>query len=137
MLGLSMREGDRAMAPKPLIALVDDDESVRESLPPLLRSFGFEVEAFDSARQLLEVSSIGRFGCLILDIGLPDMSGPELHRQLVRGGARIPVVYISARCDDEIGSALGEQQDVVAPLSKPFTAEAIIAAVRLALASTP
>lgn len=115
------------------VALVDDDESVREALPPLLRSFGFEVHAFASAEQFLGEAPIERLGCIVLDVGLPGMSGPDLHRELVRRGARVPIVFITARSHDELGNDVMQGDQVVTCLTKPFSEEAIIAAVRKAL----
>lgn len=69
-----------------LVSVVDDDESVRESLPDLLRELGFEVEAFSSAEEFLASDSIGQTRCLILDVAMPGMSGPDLQRELARRG---------------------------------------------------
>ena len=123
------------MVRKHAVTLVDDDDSVREALPPLLRSFGLEVHAFASAEQFLSEAPIERLGCIVLDVGLPRMSGPELHREMVRRGSCVPVVFITARAHDELGSAVTEGEQVVACLTKPFSEEAIIAAVREGLGS--
>src|SRR5262249_47933025 len=81
------------------ISVIDDDESVRESLPDLLREFGFVTEAFASAADFLASDSLERTECLILDVAMPGMSGPELHRELLRRRHHVPVVYITARAD--------------------------------------
>ena len=82
-----------------LVAVVDDDESVRESLPDLIREFGFAVQAFASAEELLASDGIARIACLILDIAMPGMSGPDLQRELIRRGHAIPTVFITAHGD--------------------------------------
>jgi FixJ family two-component response regulator len=117
------------------VSIVDDDESVRESLPDLLRSFGFAVEAFPSAEQFLASASLEGSQCLILDIGMPGMTGPELQVELARLKRTVPIVFITARADDR---AVGEvlQRGAVACLIKPFAASAIVEAVNTALART-
>ncbi|MDF3052919.1 MAG: two-component system response regulator, partial [Geminicoccaceae bacterium] len=79
-----------------LVTVIDDDQSVRESLPDLLRESGYEVETFSSAEEFLTSSDLGRTRCLVLDVAMPGMSGPELHRELQRRGRLIPVVFITA-----------------------------------------
>jgi FixJ family two-component response regulator len=85
-----------------LVAIVDDDESVRESLPDLLREFGYAVQAFASAEDFLTSGDLARTRCLILDIAMPGMSGPELKRELQRRGKAIPVVFITANSDETL-----------------------------------
>jgi len=81
-----MRDEDPRMVPSLLVYVVDDDESVRESLPDLLREFGFSARSFSSAEEFLASEYVGTTNCLILDVGMPGMSGPELQRELkVRG----------------------------------------------------
>ena len=75
-----MREERRRMIQSSLVAVVDDDESVRESLPDLLREFGFTARSFSSAEDFLASEYVGQTNCLILDVGMPGMSGPELQR---------------------------------------------------------
>jgi FixJ family two-component response regulator len=75
-----------------LVSVVDDDESVRESLPDLLREFGFAVQAFSSAEEFLASDCVGQTRCLILDIAMPGMSGPDLQRELTRRRQEIPIV---------------------------------------------
>ena len=103
-----------------LVSVVDDDESVRESLPDLIREFGFSVEAFSSAEEFLGSQWLGQTECLILDIAMPGMSGPELHRELARRGQPIPTVFITANPDDDERSPLLEQ-GAVECLFKPFS----------------
>src|SRR5687768_17468628 len=85
-----------------LVAVVDDDESVRESLPDLLRASGYAARAFASAEELLDSGDLVRFGCLVLDIAMPGMSGPELQQELRRRGRATPVVFITATGDDSV-----------------------------------
>ena len=85
---------------RPLVSVVDDDESVRESLPDLLTEFGFAVQAFSSAEEFLNSKSLARTRCLILDIAMPGMSGPDLQRELKRRRLGIPIVYITADADE-------------------------------------
>src|ERR1700726_4902951 len=85
-----------------IVAVIDDDESVRESLPDLLREFGFAVQAFSSAEEFLASDSVARTGCLILDIAMPGMSGPDLQQELMRQRHAIPIVFITAHGDDTV-----------------------------------
>ena len=94
--------GDFMKVTHPLVSVVDDDESVRESLPDLLREFGFSVEAFSSAEEFLASDSIGKTRCLILDVAMPGMTGPDLQRELARRGQSIPIVFITAHKDDTV-----------------------------------
>jgi FixJ family two-component response regulator len=109
------------MKPLPsLVSVVDDDESVRESLPDLLREFGFKVEAFSSAQEFLDSGSLGQTECLILDVAMPGMSGPELHSELTRRGEAIPVVFITAHREEADRAPLLEL-GAVECLFKPFS----------------
>jgi FixJ family two-component response regulator len=114
------------------IAVVDDDESVRESLPDLLRSFGYDVVAFASAEAFLETAEIDEIDCLILDVAMPGLSGPELQKELTRRGHRLPVVFITAHPLERQWSDL-LKHGAVARLLKPFSEDAIRDAVALAL----
>ena len=87
------------MAERPLISVVDDDESVRESLPDLLNEFGFEAQTFSSAEEFLASRSIGDTNCLVLDVAMPGMTGPDLQRELMRRERSIPIVFITAQRD--------------------------------------
>jgi FixJ family two-component response regulator len=121
------------MVAGPLVAVVDDDESVRESLPPLLVSYGFGVDAFASAERFLASSRLGDVRCLILDVTMPGMSGPQLHAELRRRGLETPVVFITAHGDDELRATL-LRDGAIDCLPKPFSEEALLHAVRAALA---
>src|SRR6266704_3133709 len=84
------------MPRRSLVSVVDDDESVRESLPDLLRQFGFAAEAFSSAEEFLTSDVVGETRCLLLDIAMPGMSGPDLQQELTRRRQAIPIVFITA-----------------------------------------
>ena len=120
------------MVLRPLISVVDDDESVRESLPDLLRELGFAVQAFASAEEFLNADCIGETRCLILDIAMPRMSGPELHQELRRRRQTVPIVFITAHADESVRARLLEQ-GAVECLFKPFSETALLAAVTSAL----
>jgi FixJ family two-component response regulator len=115
-----------------LVSVVDDDVSVRESLPDLLRSFGFEVAPFASAAAFLESDSLDRTSCLILDVAMPGTSGPELQEELIRRNYDIPIVFITAHSDDRIVPRLLER-GAVACLYKPLSEAALLEAVDKAL----
>jgi FixJ family two-component response regulator len=119
-------------ASRPLVSVVDDDESVRESLPDLLWELGFDVEAFSSAEEFLESDSAGRIQCLILDVNMPGMTGPELQRELSRRGVKIPIIFITAQADDKVRPSLLEQ-GAVECLFKPFGERELIDGLKAAL----
>jgi FixJ family two-component response regulator len=115
-----------------LVVVIDDDESVRESLPDLLREFGYAVKTFASVEEFLEAGDLIQTRCLILDIAMPGMSGLDLRRELQRRGQKIPVVFITAHADETIRPRLLEQ-GAVDCLFKPFSDTALLAAIRSAL----
>lgn len=117
---------------RPLVAVVDDDESVRESLPDLLREFGFDVQAFSSAEEFLASKPMDRTRCIILDIAMPGMSGPELQRELKQQQRNVPVIFITAHGDDTIRPRMLEQ-GAVECLIKPFSETALLAALNAAM----
>jgi len=117
-----------------LVTVVDDDESVREALPDLLREFGFAAMAFDSAEAFLASEWIGETRCLILDITMPGMSGPDLQRTLIERDVHIPVVFITAHADAQLRASL-LAKGAVACLLKPFGDEDLRLALDLALAN--
>lgn len=114
-----------------LISVVDDDESVRESLPDLLREFGFSAKAFASAQEFLESHTADKTKCLILDIAMPAMSGPELKLELEKRGISIPTIFITAHAD--MCSRPEIRERAVACLIKPFSDTALQEAVKIAL----
>jgi FixJ family two-component response regulator len=116
-----------------IIAVVDDDESVRESLPDLLESFGFRTRAFSSAADFLGFDDAHEVGCLVLDVAMPEMTGPELQQELIRQDRNLPIVFITAHSHDGIWPVL-LRSGAVACLVKPFSESAIVDAVRAALA---
>src|SRR5206468_7075851 len=87
---------------RPLISVVDDDDSVRESLPDLLRECGFAVQAFASAEEFLASDCVDQTSCLLLDIAMPGMSGPELQRELTRRRHAMPIIFITALGDETV-----------------------------------
>jgi FixJ family two-component response regulator len=115
-----------------LVTVIDDDESVRESLPDLLREFGYAVETFASSEEFLASGDLGATRCLILDVAMPGMSGPELHRELQRRGGAIPVVFITAHNDETVRPRL-LAQGAVDCLFKPFTENALLTAIQAAV----
>jgi FixJ family two-component response regulator len=124
-----------SVAERPLLSVVDDDESVRESLPDLLREFGFAAQAFSSAEEFLASGSIDETSCLILDIAMPGMSGPELYEELKRRRRKIPTVFITGQRDETIRARL-LQECAAGFLLKPFSDTALLAAVQTALQTT-
>ena len=115
-----------------LVAVVDDDESVRESLPDLLLEFGFAARAFASAEEFLASDCLDQTRCLILDVAMPGMSGPDLQRELTRRRREIPIVFITAHADESVRPRLLER-GAVACLLKPFSGTALLDALRAAL----
>jgi FixJ family two-component response regulator len=115
-----------------LVSVVDDDESVRESLPDLLREMGFAVQAFSSAEEFLASDFIGLTKCLILDIAMPGMSGPELQQELARRRQKIPIVFITAHKDETVRPRL-IAGGAVECLFKPFSDTALLSALNAAL----
>ena len=115
-----------------LVSVVDDDESVRESLPDLVREFGFTAQAFSSAEEFLASDYIDQTKCLILDIGMPGMSGPDLQKELRLRGQRIPIVFITAHKDETVRPRL-LAEGAVECLFKPFSDTALLDALNAAL----
>jgi FixJ family two-component response regulator len=115
-----------------LLSVVDDDESVRESLPDLLREFGFATRAFSSAEEFLSSDCIDETRCLILDVVMPRMGGLELHHELMRRGQNIPVVFITAQKDEAVRARMFAQ-GAAGFLLKPFSDTDLLAAVEQAL----
>jgi FixJ family two-component response regulator len=115
-----------------LVSVVDDDESVRESLPDLLRSFGLAAQPFASAEEFLASESLDHTGCLVLDVGMPGMSGLELQQELARQEHSIPIVFITAQSVERVRPLVLER-GAVACLFKPFSETAILDAVIAAL----
>ena len=127
-----MRYGYGNSGERLLVSVVDDDESVRESLPDLLGEFGFASRAFSSAEEFLASDCIGQTRCLILDIVMSGMSGPELQRELMLRRQQIPIVFITAQRNETIRPQVLEQ-GAVECLFKPFSDTALLEAVKAAL----
>jgi FixJ family two-component response regulator len=115
-----------------LVSVVDDDESVRESLPDLLRQLGFAAEAFSSGEAFLASEAVSETSCLLLDIAMPGMSGPDLQQELKRRRQTIPIVFITANGDTTVRPRL-LARGAVECLVKPFSETALLDAVRAAL----
>ena len=115
-----------------LVSVVDDDESIRESLPDLLKEFGFAVLTFSSAEEFLESEEVSQAACLILDIAMPGMRGPELQRELKRRRVEIPIIFITAHRDEVVLSRVLED-GAVQCLFKPFSDTALLQALNVAL----
>ena len=120
------------MVTRPLVSVVDDDESVRESLPDMLRQFGFAAEAFSSAEAFLDSAVVGQTSCLILDVAMSGMSGPDLQRELAGRRQKIPIVFITASGDKTIRTQV-LADGAVECLFKPFSDTALLDALNAAL----
>ncbi len=112
-----------------LVCVVDDDESVRESLPDLLHDFGYSVRTFSSALEFLASDAQDQAGCLLLDISMPVMTGIELQAELKRQSKRIPIIFITASRDEAVRARVIEQ-GAAACLTKPFSDTALLEALR-------
>jgi FixJ family two-component response regulator len=120
------------MVLRPLVSVVDDDLSVRESLPDMLKELGFVAQTFSSAEEFLASDYLDQTGCLILDVAMPGMSGPDLQRELRLRRQEIPIVFITAHADETIRPRLLEQ-GAAECLFKPFSDTALLGAVNAAL----
>jgi len=124
----------RSRNERPLLSVVDDDQSVRESLPDVIREFGFAAQVFSSAEGFLLSGSIDETSCLILDIAMPGISGPELQQELKRRGQEIPIIFITGQRDETIRTLMLEQ-GAAGFLLKPFSDADLLAAIKTALTS--
>ena len=120
------------MDKRALVSIVDDDESVRESLPDFLRQCGFAAEAFSSAEAFLASDIVSETSCLLLDIAMPGMSGPDLQQELTHRRQKIPIVFITASGDKTVRPRL-LAQGAVECLFKPFSEAALLDALNAAL----
>lgn len=128
---MELHQERRALG-RPLVSVVDDDESVRESLPDLLGELGFAARTFSSAEQFLASDCVDQTRCLILDIAMPGMSGPDLQRDLKLLRQAIPIIFITANTDRTVRPRLLEL-GAVECLFKPFSDTALLEAVNSAL----
>ncbi len=120
------------MADYPAVAVVDDDESVRESLPDLLKEFGFATRTFSSAEEFLASGCVNQITCLILDNAMPGITGLELQRTLRGQGQSVPIIFITGQGDENVRLRALEQ-GAVECLLKPFSDTALQQALKLAL----
>jgi FixJ family two-component response regulator len=116
----------------PVIAVIDDDASVRRALQRLLQSAGFMVETFATAREFLEADDWAQTACLVLDVHLPAMSGVQLQAYLAASGVPIPIVFITAY-DDQSTREQVQRAGAVAYLRKPVDQSTLIEAISRAL----
>ena len=116
-----------------LVVVIDDGNSVRESLQSLIRSAGFAVRVFDSGEQFLKSGYLRKAACLVLDMHMPGMTGTELHRHLLANGYEVPVVFITAYAGDEEARAQAFANGALAYLIKPFDEEELLRAIHSAL----
>ena len=120
------------MIRRPLVSVVDDDESLRDSLPDLVRELGYSAQAFSSAEAFLASDYVDQTSCLILDVTMPGMTGPDLQRELSRRRREIPIIFITASTDKTVRTRLLEQ-GAVECLFKPFSDTALLEALNAAL----
>jgi FixJ family two-component response regulator len=120
------------MVHRSLVSVVDDDESVRESLPDLLRQFGFAAQAFASGEAFLASDVVSETSCLLLDLAMPGMSGPDVQHELRRRRQEVPIVFITANGDETIRPRL-MAEGAVECLFKPFSETALFNALNTAL----
>ena len=123
---------ERSAIERLLVSVVDDDRSVRESLPDLLKQFGFAARAFLSAKEFLASDCVDQTRCLLLDVAMPGMTGPDLQQELIRRRRAIPIIFITADRDMIVRQRLIEQ-GAVECLFKPFSDTALLAAIDSAL----
>ncbi|HKC94260.1 MAG TPA: response regulator [Nitrospira sp.] len=128
---MKSHSGNRATE-RPLLSVVDDDEMLRESLPELLREFGFAARAFSSGQEFLSSDYVDQTRCLILDVAMPGMSGLDLQDELKWRGQAIPIIFITGQKDEDIRKRAFEQ-GAVKFLYKPFSDSALLDAVNAAL----
>jgi FixJ family two-component response regulator len=116
----------------PLVVVVDDDESVRESLPDLLKEFRTAARAFSSGEELFTSGSVLKASCLVIDVGMPGMSGPDIQQELKRRKQEIPIIFITAQRDEDLRSRL-VKDGATACLFKPFSDTDLLEALNVAL----
>jgi FixJ family two-component response regulator len=115
-----------------LIAIVDDDDSHREALANLMNSLGYQVTSYASAEQFMQSAERSRTACLIADVNMPGMTGPELHQQLIEAGESIPTIFVTAFPNEAVRNR-ALQAGVDCYLTKPFMEEELLGCVRSAL----
>ena len=120
------------MKTAPRVYLIDDDASVRKSLSRLLRISGYEVEAFSSADEFLETCRMAQYGCIVLDLRMPGLSGEGLQDRLLTMKEALPIVVITGHGDLEIMASM-MKKGAVAFLAKPFDDHELLDAIEAAL----
>ena len=115
-----------------VIAIVDDDESVREALTSLMNSLGYDTVPYSSADEFMQSAERGRTACVITDVNMPGMTGPELHQRLIKAGERIPTIFITAYPDEAVRKNAAKA-GVDCYLAKPFREDELLACVQSAL----
>lgn len=130
------RSDAREPGTAPLIAIVDDDASVRQSTSRLIRSFGYRAESFGSGPELFASDCPGRMACLVLDVRMPGMDGLEVQRRLGESGARVPVVFLTGRASDD-EERRARSSGAAAFLRKPVAGGTLLAALERALPTAP
>lgn len=124
--------GETMATERPLVSVIDDDQSVRESLPDLLKELGYEAAVFSSAEEFLTSGQIGRSKCLILDVAMPGMSGPDLLGELKRRRQDIPTIFITGQQDATIRPSM-MADGAIECLFKPFSDAALNEALKSAM----
>jgi FixJ family two-component response regulator len=117
-----------------LISVIDDDVSTRESLPDLLKTFGFVARPFASAEEFLASDAVPDTRCLLLDVSMPGMSGPQLQRELIDQGLKMPIIFITAQYDRSLRADL-LARGAVECLLKPFSERDLLSALELVVAT--
>lgn len=120
---------------KPVIAVVDDDESVREALTSLMSSLGYDAMPYASGDAFMRSAERGRTACLITDVHMPGMTGPQLHQRLIKAGERIPTIFVTAYPDETVRKNAA-RAGIDCYLTKPFHEDELLACVRSALERT-
>jgi FixJ family two-component response regulator len=120
---------------KRVIAIVDDDESVREALTSLMDSLGYDAVPYSSGDEFIRSLERERTACIITDVNMPGMTGPQLHQRLIRSGERIPTIFVTAYPDEAVRKNAA-QAGVDCYLTKPFREDELLACVKSALART-
>ena len=120
-----------------VVAVVDDDHSVRESLESLIRSARIDVSVFVSAEEFLNSDRLREADCLVLDVHLPGMTGIALHRHLLAHNRKVPAIFITAHSSDDRARLDARSEWTVAYLTKPFSEDELLDAVHAALRWKP
>jgi FixJ family two-component response regulator len=121
---------------KPVVAIIDDDQSAREGISDLVNSMGFDAEAFERPEHFLQSNNLNRTSCLIADVRMPGMTGLELHDRLVAAGKRIPTIVITA-FPKEGDQRRALQAGIVCYLVKPFDERQLVDCITSVLGSDP